>query len=91
MDETTDGAGSGSTSPDRDGEVRWREGFDAMLDAMPTVDRLGERLARLQRRYRVSVESDEPQGDAMKEIGAGLEGVREEVERLPIHVPPPAP
>gem|GEM_PF-6445242 len=62
-----------------------------MLDAMPTIDRLSRRLARLQRRYRTSVESDEPQGDTMREIAAELEEIREEMKGLPVYVPPPAP
>lgn len=91
MDETTDGAGSGSTNPQPDGEEPWREEFEAMLDAMPTIDWLSERLARLHRRYRASVESDEPQVATMREIEAKLEEIREEMKGLPVYVPPPVP
>lgn len=91
MDETTDSAGSGPANPQPDAVEPWEEEFEAMLDAMPTIDRLSRRLARLQRRYRTSVESDEPQGDTMREIAAELEEIREEMKGLPVYVPPPAP
>lgn len=91
MDETIDDAGSGSTKPGPGEEESWSEEFEAMLDAMPTVDRLRERLARLQRRYQESLESDEPQADTMKEIAAEVEEIHEQIERLPSFVPPPGP
>lgn len=82
MSEATDGPASGSTEPDWD-EAEWEE-FGALLDAMPSLDRLGERLARLQRRVQESLESDEPQVETTEDIEAELEEIREQLESLGI-------
>ena len=44
MSGATDGTDSGSTEPDWDEAEFSMEEFEAMLDAMPTVERLSERL-----------------------------------------------
>jgi len=83
MSVATDGTGSGSAEPDWDEAEFPMEEFEAMLDAVPTVERLSERLAGLQRRVQEGREGDGLARETREEIEAELEDIQEQVERLP--------